>query len=405
LVLALVSLPFLIDANQFRPMLESNLSSALGRAVKVGNLKLSLLSGSVATDDLSVADDPAFSRDPFLTAKSLSLGVDLSALAFSRRLHVTGLTVDAPAVTLLQAPSGAWNFSSLGTKGAKASSPAPPSTAPPAKGNMDLSVSLVKLTGGRFSLGKTQTNTKPLVLEKVNVEVRDFAATAAFPFSLSTGLSGGGTLQLDGKAGPINSEDTARTPVEMKLKVAGLNLAAPGILDIPGVSGTASLDGNGNSDGRKVRIQGHVNAEHLKLARNGTPARRTVALDFALEHDVEKRSGTISRGDFRIGSAPASLTGTYSQRGETTNLNLNLSGPKMPVPELAEMLPPLGVVLPAGSSLQGGTATAKLSCSGPVDHLVTSGFVGLDNTRLTGFHLGTKLAAIQTLAGTNSRPT
>jgi len=42
LLLVLLSLPFLINANEFRPMLESQLSQALGRPVKVGDLKLSL---------------------------------------------------------------------------------------------------------------------------------------------------------------------------------------------------------------------------------------------------------------------------------------------------------------------------------------------------------------------------
>ena len=402
LVLALICVPFLIDANQFRPMLESDLTAALGRPVKVGNLKLSILSGSVGADDLSIADDPAFSQAPFVAAKSLKLGVDVHALVFSRTLHVTGLAIDAPAVTLLQSPAGAWNFSSLGARSTAKSAPATP--AAPAGANLDLSVNLVKITGGRFSLGKTHTSAKPLVLDKVTVELRDFSPAAAFPFSFSASLGGGGTLQLDGRAGPINSGDTARTPVEMKLKAAGVNLAAPGMLDVPGLAGIASLDGSGSSDGRTVRIQGHLQAERLKLAKDGTPARRPVAFDFVLAHDVEKRSGTISRGDIRIGSAPASLTGAYAQHGESTSVNLILAGPKMPVSELVEMLPPLGVVLPAGSSLQGGTAFAKLSSEGPLDRLVTTGSLGLENTRLAGFNLGSKMAAIETFAGIKGGP-
>jgi hypothetical protein len=100
----------------------------------------------------------------------------------------------------------------------------------------------------------------------------------------------------------------------MKLKVAGLNLAAPGVLDVPGLAGIASLDGSGSSNGRTVRIQARLQAERLKLAKDGTPARRPVAFDFVVTHDVEKRSGALSRGDIHIGSAPASLTGTCFPR-------------------------------------------------------------------------------------------
>jgi len=50
LIVIAIALPFLINVNSFRPQIESNLSSALGRAVKVGNLSLSIFSGSVEAD-------------------------------------------------------------------------------------------------------------------------------------------------------------------------------------------------------------------------------------------------------------------------------------------------------------------------------------------------------------------
>ena len=58
LILIVIAIPFFIDANTFKPKLESELSDALGRQVKVGNLSLSLFSGSVAADNISIADDP-----------------------------------------------------------------------------------------------------------------------------------------------------------------------------------------------------------------------------------------------------------------------------------------------------------------------------------------------------------
>jgi len=52
ILLAVIALPFLINVNSFRPKLESELSAALGRQVKVGNLSLSILSGGVSAEDL-----------------------------------------------------------------------------------------------------------------------------------------------------------------------------------------------------------------------------------------------------------------------------------------------------------------------------------------------------------------
>jgi AsmA protein len=119
LIVIVIALPFLIDANIFRPRLESDLTTALGRQVKVGNLSLSLLSGGVKADDISIADDPAFSNSPFVQAKSLAVGVQLIPLIFSKSLQVTDLTLSQPQINLVRSENGEkWNFSSLGTKSA-----------------------------------------------------------------------------------------------------------------------------------------------------------------------------------------------------------------------------------------------------------------------------------------------
>lgn len=55
ILLTVLALPFLVNVNSFRPKLKSELSAALGREVKVGNLSLSILSGSVAAENLETA--------------------------------------------------------------------------------------------------------------------------------------------------------------------------------------------------------------------------------------------------------------------------------------------------------------------------------------------------------------
>ncbi len=264
---------------------------------------------------------------------------------------------------------------------------------------------LVKITNGRLKLGRTLGHWKPLVLEQVNLELRDFSATTAFPFSLAAKVAGGGTIQLDGKAGPINPTDSAMTPVNASLKVTQLDLARSGMSDFaPDVAGLVSIDGTGSSDGLIMQVDGKVKAEKVKLARKGTPATRPVEFDFSARHDLRKHSGTLRRGDIHIGAAPAHLTGTYAEQGEAMVLNMTLAGPNMPVPELATLLPALGVVLPAGSSLEGGTASVMLTMEGPADRLVTSGSLALNNVRLTGFDLPKKMATIEKLAGMQGGP-
>src|SRR5437879_8013727 len=135
IVLILV-LPFLIPVNQFRPTIEEKASAALGRKVDVGNLSLSLFTGSLAADNLAIADDPKFSKSPFLTAKSIKVGVELVPLILHKDLNITNIVIDSPEVTLLRNTGGEWNYSSFGASAAKSqgkeATPAP-QTPPPAQ--------------------------------------------------------------------------------------------------------------------------------------------------------------------------------------------------------------------------------------------------------------------------------
>ena len=402
LLVAAVAIPLFIDANRFRPMLEAKLTQALGREVKLGDLKLSLLSGSVTASDLSIADNPAYSREPFVQAKSLGVAVEVWPLIASRQLHVKGLTIDHPSVSLIQSANGEWNFSNLG-----GNAPAKPKPAAEAesKGDMDLSVKLVKITGGHFSLGRTGARSKPLVLDDVNLEVTDFSAATAFPFSLSANVAGGGAIKLNGKAGPVNAADTSASPFTVELNIDKLDLAGTGLTQsAPAIAGLISLTGSCSSDGKAAQIKGKLHGEKLKLAKGATPAKRAMEFEFAASHDLRKRSGRLEQGDIRIGAAPARLTGSYGEQGESTVLHMTLDGTKMSIPELAEMLPAIAVALPNGSSLQGGTATVKLAMEGALERLTTTGSVSLDNTKLAGFDMGRKMAVIEALAGIRGGP-
>src|ERR1700688_4327860 len=97
-LLGVLILPFVIDVNQFRPQIEAAANSALNRKVMIGNVALSLLSGGVSAQGISVSDDPAFGASAFLKAKSVNVSVELMPLIFSRALHVTGLTINEPEV-------------------------------------------------------------------------------------------------------------------------------------------------------------------------------------------------------------------------------------------------------------------------------------------------------------------
>jgi AsmA protein len=400
LLLVAIALPFLINVNSFRPKLESALTEALAREVKVGNLSLSILSGSVSAEDLSIADDPAFSKDPFIRAKSLKVGVEVMPLIFSKALHITDITLDKPEIALLRDAAGKWNFSSLGSKSEPAAKPAPASGS---SSTPDLSVSKLDVQDGRLSVNRANSSIRPHVYDNVDISVRDFSPKSQFPFTITANLPAGGTAKLDGKAGPINSTDVSASPIDAQINVKGLDLTASGFVDpSTGIAGVADFDGTLNSDGRVLRTSGTLKAAKLKLAVKGTPATEAVTVKYTTDFDLQKQWGTLTQGDVSLGKAVAKLTGTYQSQGESTLLNMKLNADGMPVDDLQTMLPALGVILPSGSKLQGGTLSVNVGISGPVDKLVIVGPIRLAQTKLAGFNLSSKMSAISALSGSQS---
>jgi len=393
----LIALPIFINVNSFRPKIETEATNALGRQVKLGDLSLSILSGSVGIEDISIADDPAFSKSPFITAKSLKVGVALMPLIFSKQLNVTRIALNEPQITLLKAPNGVWNFSSLGTAGEK-KTPEPEKSGASAAQNS--SVAKLEIKDGKLIVGKANSAKKNQVYDKVNVEVTNFSYTSQFPLKLSASLPGGGNASLSGKAGPINPQDSSKTPLEVTLKVNNVDLAASGFIDAAsGIGGLANLEGTLNSNGSQANAVGRVTCDKLKLSPKGSPAPKAVRIDYAVNANLERQAGTITKGDVAIGKAMAHLTGGFQTLRETEVVNLRLNAPDMSVDELEAMLPALGIAIPSGSKLQGGTLSAELGIAGPADKLVITGPVRLTNTKLVGFDLGSKLGALAAFTG------
>lgn len=396
IVLIIVALPFLINVNNYRPKIESDASSALGRQVTVGNLGLSLFSGAVTADNIAIADDPAFGKSPFVTAKSLKIGVELLPLIFSKELKITEIVLEKPQITLLRAANGTWNYSRLGGT----SSTKPEESKSGQGGPPNLSVGKVNINDGVLTVGRVNSKVKPRVYDKVRINVTDFSATAPFPFKLTADTPSGGTVEISGKVGPINPTDAAKTPFQTQVKINRVNIAATGLIDpASGIGGVASLDGTLTSDGSLAKAAGTFTGVKLTLVPKGAPAPETVVIKHAVDVDLDKESGTLTQGDISIGKAQAHVTGTFKSEGETEVVNLKLNAPAMPVEALEAMLPAFGITLPSGSRLKGGTVSANLAITGPVDKLVTSGPVKVSNTSLTGFNLGAKMGALSAFAG------
>ena len=401
LIVVLLVLPFLIPVNQFRPTIEERASASLGRKVQVGDLSLSLFGGALSAKDLSIGDDPKFGSSPFLTAKSLRVGVEIMPLIFSKQLNVTGVAIEEPQVTLLENPAGEWNYSTIGN-----ASGAPAKTEDKSKSASGgassapaVTVKKLELKNGKIILGNTSSQRR-VTYDHVNVTASDFSMDTKFPVTVTADLPGGGNMKLDGNVGPIDRGDAVLTPLDAKLHVAGLNLASVGVLDPSlGLGGIADVDTTLASQGGFAQTNGTVRLSKALLVQGGSPAGVPLNVNYSTKYDLRKNSGVLNPSTVKIGSATSKLNGTYASQGETTVVNLKLAGESMSAKDLEAFLPAIGVHLPQGASLTAGTLSTNLNIKGPTNKLVTDGNIGLYNATLSGFDLGSKMSAVSALTG------
>ena len=395
LILILFILPFFIPVNKFRPTIEQKASEALGRKVQLGNLSLSILGGSLSIDDLSVSDDLKFNPGPFLTAKKVKVGVELMPLIFSQQVNVTEVTVVDPQVMMLKDPSGKWNFSSIG--GSSTSAAKKPEPGGSSAGSV--AVKKLELQNGQITLGNTNSQ-KRTVYAKVNLTASDVAMNNNFPAHFSMELPGGGTMKIDGNAGPVDQKDAAFTPQNVKLKIDNLNLASTGFLDPSlGLAGLVDMDANLVSKDGHMATKGEMKLSKAVLIAGGKPSNVPAVIEFDSHYDMAAGTGVLNPSSLKIGNAKCNLGGTYKSVGDEFTVDMKVTGEGLPATDLEAFLPALAINLPEGSRLTAGTLSTNLHLTGPTNKLVTDGTIGLFNGKLSGFDLGQKMSSVASLAG------
>jgi AsmA protein len=394
LLLVVVLAPLFINVDSFRPDLEKKISAALNRGVHIGKLEASIFSGGASAGDISIADDPAFNKGPFLRASSVKVGVELIPLIFSRQFRVTSLTVQKPEITLLQNAAGKWNYSTLGA-GKQPAGSGPSGKAP------EISVARLEIDDGVVRVGHSSGHAagKESVYQNVNLVVRNISTSTAMPFTLSAALPAGGRMELEGQAGPLNQADTAKSPLDAKITLKHVDLAATGFVDPgSGLGGTLDFDGQVKSDGHRLHSEGKSTATGLKMVKGGQPAKEPVLLDYKSDYSLDSASGSVN-ANVHTGSSTATASGTLNAKGEDTLANLKIQGKNMAVNDVQGLLPAFGVVLPSGASLQGGVINMDLAAQGPLDRMVINGPLSVTGTHLSGYNLASKLGALAAFTG------
>lgn len=382
----------LVDADHFRPQIQASLGKALGREVSIGKLHLALWSGSLDADDIRIGEDPAFGTQPFITARSLDLGVQLWPLLVDRQLHITALALEQPVVRLVQNRKGDWNFAGLGG-GASA-----PASADGGGAVAGLTVDKLRIDDGRIELQRMAGDRK--VYSQVQLHADHVGTQVAFPFGLTAAIAGGGTLSLDGTLGPWQAGNALLTPVDAQLAMHDLDLVGAGLMARDSdVGGLLDLSAHLVSSRGVLSSKGRIDARKLQLVASGSPSPQPLRIDYQARYRLADGTGRIDSATLHSGAAQLAIAGGFDNRPAVMRLDLRVQGRQQPVDDLEPLLPVFGVILPKNSRLAGGTASLDLAVRGPLDALLIHGPVALDGTRLAGYSLGDKLGGALALAG------
>lgn len=113
--LALLIIPRFVDVQKYKPLIESKVSEASGRAFTLGgDLKLSLFPwAGLALSDLRLGAPPGFKEKDFITIKSFEFQVKLLPLLF-KDIKVKQFVLIEPRIVLEKSKDGKANWEGLG---------------------------------------------------------------------------------------------------------------------------------------------------------------------------------------------------------------------------------------------------------------------------------------------------
>lgn len=207
LFLALLLAPFLVDLSFLKSRFLPQVEAAMGRPVDVGSIRLSLWPLGVQVKDVVVQDDPQFSSDEFFRSDSVVVSFRFLPL-LQKRVEVSQLLVQRPAIHLIQDASGKLNTSTLGQGTEK--KPPPGGTVPPPQERQPIGILAdeVIVRNGRITYLRRVKEGEPLstAAEDLDLTLSNLQLGEIASIKLETRLEPQGKQgKLEGRVGPLTA--------------------------------------------------------------------------------------------------------------------------------------------------------------------------------------------------------
>jgi uncharacterized protein involved in outer membrane biogenesis len=223
ILILLITIPLLIDVNRYRGLIEGKAQEALGREVRLGEMKLSLLpSVAVRIDDLAIGALPEEGGGDLITARRVRVGVKLLPL-MRKQVKVTSIVVDAPQLTLIRDSQGRWNVQRL----VATETPQQETAEADATGRPEFQIDSLRVTNGRLELRDEAREGTPLqaTLTDVSIRLDDVNPDRPIEFELSTSWEEvpGAEVRLSGQVGPLFPDEGEATQIVAAVNVSHID--------------------------------------------------------------------------------------------------------------------------------------------------------------------------------------
>jgi len=234
IILGLVG-PLLIDVGWVRELILEQAQSALGREVKLGEVKLRLIpSIKLSLTDLEVAESEEFGEGPFVKMGQLQASVRLFPL-LRKRVAIGNVVLVEPVISVVRSKDGKFSFADIVAREPEeevapapseetqpeesAAQPEERSSAPPA-----ITIASVQIRQGALKfLDKQSSPHTALQVDNLNVKVRDLSLTGPIKFDVSADALGG-SFSAKGSLRPTPPLENMKADVDVTLREMDVSL-------------------------------------------------------------------------------------------------------------------------------------------------------------------------------------
>lgn len=375
---------------QNRDYLLAKVSASLGRKVEVSAIEAKLGWG-IAADlrNVTIADDPAISKQPFVKASDVYANVEILPLLW-KDLHVAKVVLANPQVRIIRTASGQLNISTLGKQGdsgKEGNSGGRPAHTPKSQQNATKPLERTPVTAarpeapasstapslltrvfvrsfeidnGRIVYEDRTTREPPLNINDVNLAMTDFAFRRPFHVRLKlAAFDQKQNLSLRAVVGPLGEGkiDFANVPIQIKGRIgplllsdlkhigaigrnipAKLALSGPVTLDL-GAKG--SLSALGFSAGSDLGANQIGWGEVFKKPAD-------VPFRVAVEGSRQAEKLAIAQATVRLGTLDAKASRV--QLGASGAMSARIDTNRFALAPIAKMVPALKKYGPAGDA-------------------------------------------------------